>query len=324
MTEMQRHLQANTMAGNFRPGQTDGTVLRASTAGPKHMHQNMSQCLSKAWVIIDKELRQINQDRNSSYCFWWNSTGIPFAILLEKAGYLFEEQLQHLRFYSEVIVPELGDGPRPDGALKHWKSFMTDHHSPVEFSRAWNRRTELPVVRFSFEPIGQAAGTSWDPNNQYSGLRFVANQPLQIRGCDLLWFNHLWKTLIHFDTAQCSSRFTDEHYPEGTELNPSHKSRAFLVLELNKDGPMLKAYYMPVFKTAAARRSTMSIINDGIASLPRVPQGGRNGHRKLLTSWNQTIRVQVCPLRLLQPTVSHPISLASRYTCGASPHHLSL
>lgn len=264
------------------PALTDEAFLTAGRAGSKHMY-NISQCPPKSWVMINKELSGNNQDRNSNHQFWWASTGIPFAILLEKAGYLFEEQLQYLRFYFWVIIPELGDGPRHDGTLKHWKSFMTDHHCPVEFSWAWNHGTENPVVRFSFEPIGQAAGTPLDSNNQYAALRFVANQHRQIEGCDLLWFNHLWKTLIHFGAAQTLPQSTDGHCAEGTNLDPSHKSRAFLALELNKNGPMLKAYYIPVFKAATAKRSTMSIINDGIANLPSLPQGVRNGHRKLLS-----------------------------------------
>ncbi|KAG8169104.1 hypothetical protein KVR01_001853 [Diaporthe batatas] len=251
-------------------------------ADSKRLLRKVSESPPKAWVVIDQELSDLHKDRNSNHIFWWNSTGIPFAILLEKAGYQFEKQLQHLRFYFAVIVPELGDGTRHDGTLMHWKSFMTDHHSPVEFSWAWNRETELPVVRFSFEPIGQAAGTPLDPNNQYAALRLVANQHSQINGCDLLWFNHLWENLVQFDTIQNLCPSNNGMFPEGTESEPSHKSRAFLALELNKDCPMLKAYYMPVFKAAATGRTTMSVINDGITSLPYLPQGVLNGHRKLL------------------------------------------
>lgn len=280
--KLQHYLRGNTMTINMSPTLADKAFLTAGRDGSDHMH-NISHCQPKSWVMINKELSGNNQDRNSNHQFWWTSTGIPFAILLEKAGYLFEEQLQHLRFYFLVIIPELGDGPRHDGTWKHWKSFMTDHHCPVEFSWAWNRGTENPVVRFSFEPMGQAAGTPSDPNNQYAALRFVANQHRQIEGCDLLWFNHLWKTLIHFGAAQSSPQSTVASCTEGTELSPSHKSRAFLALELNKDGPMLKAYYIPVFKAAAAKWSTMSVINDGIASLPKLPQGVRNGHRRLLS-----------------------------------------
>lgn len=198
--EIQRLLNGNTMSCDLSPALIDGTALRITRDCSKQLHYNVPHALPEAWVVIDRELSELHQNRNPSHLFWWTSTGIPFAILLEKAGYLFEEQLHHLRFYFVVIVPELGGGPRPDDTLKHWKSFMTDHHSPVEFSWAWNRGTELPVVRFSFEPIGEVAGTQMDPNNQYAALRFVANQHSQILGCDLLWFNHLWEKLIHFNT----------------------------------------------------------------------------------------------------------------------------
>lgn len=280
---MQRALRRHTTTGSLLPSLIDDTVLKETrTNYLKLSHQKRSQCLPNAWIMVDKELSGTNPDRDFNHAFWWQSTGIPFAILLEKAGYLFQEQIQHLTFYFEVIVPSLGDGPRPDGTVKHWQSFMTDHHSPVEFSWAWNRGTELPVIRFSFEPIGEAAGTALDPSNQYAALRFVTNQHRHVEGCDLLWFNHMWKSLIHFDEPHLFSRYTEKHLPEVTESSPSHKSRAFLALELNEAGPMLKAYYMPVFKAAAVGRSTLSVINDGVSSLPSLPQGVRNGHKKLL------------------------------------------
>lgn len=272
------------MTGSHRPVLVDNDVLKdMKSACSKPLHQNKPQCVPNAWAVVDKEFFETNSDRNLSHLFWWHSTGVPFAILLEKAGYLFEEQLQHLMFYHGVIVPELGDGPHHDGTLKHWKSFMTDHHSPVEFSWAWNRGTELPVIRYSFEPIGEAAGTLLDPANQYAALRFVANQHGRIEGCDLSWFNHLWQTLIHFNGAQRLPRSTEKHLPGNIgPSRPSHKSRSFLAVELNKTGPMLKAYYMPVFKAAAVGRSTMSVINDGISGLPGLPRGVRDGHKKLL------------------------------------------
>lgn len=76
----------------------------------------------------------------------------------EKAGYSFEEQLRNLGFYFGVIIPEFRDGPNHDGFVKPWQSFMTDHHSPVELSWTWNHGMGLPVVGFSFDPIGSAAG----------------------------------------------------------------------------------------------------------------------------------------------------------------------
>lgn len=280
---MERSPKINTMTSKIIPHLMDGAVPGENKVNfAKPLHQNWPQCLPGAWAVVDKEMSAKQLDRNFAHMFWWQRTGIPFAILLEKAGYSFDEQLQNLRFYLEIIAPELGDGPRPDGTLRHWKSFMTDHHSPVEFSWAWNRGAELPVIRFSFEPIGAAAGTALDPNNQYAALRFVANQHCQIKGCDLSWFNHMWKTLIHFDDPSVCPRFTEKRRPGVTASSSSHKSRAFLAVELNKAGLMLKAYYMPVFKAAAVGRSVMSVINDGIASLPGLPQGVKNGHKKLL------------------------------------------
>lgn len=273
----------NTMTSKLLPDLIDVAVPGESRANfAKPTHRNFSQCLPQAWTVVNKELSAKHPDRNFAHMFWWHRTGITFAILLEKAGYSFDEQLQNLEFYFEIIAPELGDGPRHDGTLRHWRSFMTDHHSPVEFSWAWNRGAELPVIRFSFEPIGEAAGTALDPSNQYAALRFVENQHCQIKGCDLSWFNHMWKALIDFDDPPVCPQFTEKRHPGVTGSSLSHKSRAFLAVELNKAGPMLKAYYMPVFKAVAVGRSVMSVINDGIASLPGLPQGVRNGHKRLL------------------------------------------
>lgn len=80
------------MTGSHRPILVDNDFLKdIKSAGSKPLHQNKPQYVPNAWAVVDKELSETNPDRNLSHLFWWHSTGVPFAILLEKAGYLFEE-----------------------------------------------------------------------------------------------------------------------------------------------------------------------------------------------------------------------------------------
>ncbi len=90
--------------------------------------------------------------------FWWTKTGLLFADIMDQAGYSREIQDKYLNFYFHCIIPALG--PRPDPGNKHliWPSFMTDDHTPIELSWAWEQKTGSPEVRLSIEPIQRISG----------------------------------------------------------------------------------------------------------------------------------------------------------------------
>ena len=200
------------------------------------------------WALINKS----SSLENSDFDFWWRTTGIPLAILLQKAAYPVNDQLQNLLFYYQSIVPELGVGPNAQGLPRSWRSFMTDHYSPIELSWEWGCGGEAPTVRFSIEPIGPHAGTPMDPCNQYATTRLVHQYQPLIPNCDLRLFEHFSKELLSY-----------EHLP-----SRDHSSRTFVAFEFGKDNLMLKAYFLPAFKAAESNQSTWEIIRQAIQDLP--------------------------------------------------------
>lgn len=131
--------------------------------------------------------------------FWWRTTGLSLARMLSKAGYSVDSQSQQLLFYRFCVAPELGVGPDAQGKPQSWESFMTDSHTPVEFSWDWGCANDNPVVRYSIEPIGFNAGTPIDPFNEFAADRMIRGLRSILPNVDLEWFNHFSRTLLTFD-----------------------------------------------------------------------------------------------------------------------------
>ena len=209
------------------------------------------------WILVNNCLAE---EANSDLQFWWKTTGVTFAILLQKADYTVDAQCQSLLFYYYYVVPELGPGPNSQGLPRYWKSFMTDHFCPVEFSWEWGYKGESPTVRFSFEPIGPNAGEPGDPFNQFSSSRLVHQYQHMLPNCDLRCFDHFSKELLSYDGSQNDTDKSREYQ--------GHESRCFVAFDFGKAGIMLKAYFLPVFKAAKLRISTLAVICEGIKTLP--------------------------------------------------------
>lgn len=208
------------------------------------------------WVLINDYYPQASRD----FDFWWRTTGIPFASLLENAGYSFESQCQNLLFFYCFVVPELGAGGSARGLPGHWKSFMTDHFSLIEFSWEWGCGGEIPTVRLSIEPIGPYAGTAVDPLNQYTTARLVHQYQHLLRNCDLQLFDHFSKELLSY--SHCLNE------DEKNIHSQRHRSRTFVGFDFGDDGIILKAYLIPTFKAAEMGQRTWTTIFHAIQNLP--------------------------------------------------------
>ena len=204
------------------------------------------------WSLINSYFPRAGSD----FQFWWRTTGIPFALLLQKSGYTMDAQCQHLLFYYCCVVPELGAGPNSQGAPKHWKSFMTDDFAPIELSWEWGTGGKAPTVRFSIEPIGPQAGTPADPLNQDATGRLIRQYEPLLADCDTTLFEHFSNDLLSYN-----------HSSKDLE-SEGHKSRTFVAFELGKEGVMLKAYLMPCFKAAETKQSSWKMIVQSIKDLP--------------------------------------------------------
>lgn len=107
---------------------------------------------------------------------WWDSTAPVLESMLQDADYDTQHQYKILLFFYRFIVPHLGPFPelKNEASTSFWKSFMTEDHSPMEMSWAWESINGNPKVRFSIEAIGREAGSTSDPFNQKETMKLIA------------------------------------------------------------------------------------------------------------------------------------------------------
>lgn len=208
------------------------------------------------WGFIDQNLPQVVPDFN----FWWNKAGLPYVVLLQEAGYSTASQLQQLLFFYYYVIPELGAACDANGMPRDWKSFMTDHFSPIEFSWEWGPKYENPSIRYSIEPIGPIAGTPMDPFNQHATTQLAHRYQRLFQNCDLTLFEYFSDHLLSYETSDGPI--------EKSGGEAGHSSRSFLAIDSSEGGTMLKAYFIPTFKARVLGRSTWDIIALAIENLP--------------------------------------------------------
>ncbi|KAI6087247.1 aromatic prenyltransferase [Hypoxylon rubiginosum] len=205
----------------------------------------------------DKSVR--NQEQISAVAahhvnHWHRTAGRVLDIFMQRAFY---SQISHdhiMSFFAGTIVPFLGPSDTPD--FKRWKSFMTDDHTPIELSWDWRGLTDndKPIIRFSVEPVGLAAGTSADPVNT-SGPESFKHMLIQVfPKMDMSWFNH-------FDSF--FNRHTTEAIPE-----ESHQSRIFWGFDLCEAQITTKAYFFPGRSARKMGTTNLGAIGESLASAP--------------------------------------------------------
>lgn len=104
---------------------------------------------------------------------WEHKAGRPLSILLQKASYDLEAHITFLRFFLDYTIDALGPSYNFQDGTSLWKSFMSDDHTPIEFSWQWRATGNFPTIRFSIEAINQSAGTSADPFNLQAQSRLI-------------------------------------------------------------------------------------------------------------------------------------------------------
>lgn len=187
--------------------------------------------------------------------YWWTRCGPLLATLLDSSGsYTQEQKTRHMRIFRDVVTPTLG--PPPERAKV--TPMLTIDGSPVEPS--WNFQEDMNIVRYSFEPLWDNAGT---PENPFPGdqmptltplLRYVSDD------VDLRWFDQIWK----------SWNVVGQEAQTAKAKLPPHKSRiplVFFAFDLKEDKCYLKAYVFPILKHLATGLSTKQLVFNQIRSL---------------------------------------------------------
>lgn len=182
--------------------------------------------------------------------------GPSLAVMLQEAGYDLHSQYESLLFHYRYVIARLGVRPTADGLPSNWKSFMTDDFSPVEFSWSWDN-AERPMIRYSIEAIGSAAGTAVDPFNQEMTKELVHQLSLAVPAVDWKWYDQLSRAFGIFD----------ESINEDDSLKSKTGSTSvFLAFEMRSEGVLVKAYFFPL-KCLKTNISRLDIFSDGIKSM---------------------------------------------------------
>lgn len=201
--------------------------------------------------------------RSSDHQFWWDTTGRLFAKLIEGAGYTAAEQYRELFFYALWVAPELGPSPDEYGQVRRWRSTGTPDSTPIDFSWEWGL-DGTGVVRYSFEPIGEHAGTALDPLNQYATENWI--QRLQQHGLvpslDLEYYRHFTNTIL------LAPEIVREKTAEGFIEETTPKAGTVVALDIEKAGPVMKIYIYPGLKAAELGISNLDVVAQSIRSLP--------------------------------------------------------
>lgn len=183
--------------------------------------------------------------------YWWRSCGYALAILLGRAGYSFAAQIRFLDFFARCIAPKLGIANEP--GVERWASFMTDDHNPIELSWDWYTGSEPPKIRFSVEPVGEAAGTADDPRNDLIAGEFLKDLLRELPATSMQW-------LYHFDSYFRLG--IENHSPVG------HHSQIFWAFDLNEKDVTVKAYLFPEYRAHTTQKTNVQVISEAIETAP--------------------------------------------------------
>ncbi|KAF5627299.1 tryptophan dimethylallyltransferase [Fusarium tjaetaba] len=182
-----------------------------------------------AWKTLDKWLPPLSGDKE----WWWKTLGLQLHTLLAEADYDLNEQYKALLLLYRWVVPEMG--PRPRSSMAPWNSFMTDDHSPIEYSWKWNSGNKKPDIRYAIELVSPLAGTKQDPFNQIPTRNLVYNLARNIPELDLTWFEHFSHELLG-----------PEYLTTSTSGISTKGSTIFAALELLHGRLSVKVYFIPV------------------------------------------------------------------------------
>ncbi len=210
------------------------------------------------WRVMSKNLK--HEETNAQ--LWWKSTGSLLATLLYEAKYSVTVQCDILLFYFLILTPQLGPHPQALRGYSPWHSFMTDDNIPIELSWEWGLRDKSPVVRLSIEPIGLDAGTPQHTLNEFATNAVVDNFQHIYPSTDLSLFHYFSKELLTYNVERGDN--------DRAWATVGHQSRSFLAFDFGETTPMLKAYFLPIFKAMETGQSTMALISQAIDRLSKL------------------------------------------------------
>ncbi|GAB1318078.1 4-O-dimethylallyl-L-tyrosine synthase [Madurella fahalii] len=187
------------------------------------------------------------------------------SAMMRMAGYAEHCQTAHREFFARNVASSLGPYPvGTRGRPSSWQSFMTDNHTPLELSWSWSSRQGNPVVRYSAEPIGWAAGTRFDPLNTRATVELLAKTPMLAPTLDLSLYSYFLKALTVSVAASSGQREDELTNTDGA------LSQTFIAFDLGQHGMVVKYYFMPTLKARFSGISSLELVQAAIREAPEV------------------------------------------------------
>ncbi|TFY54389.1 hypothetical protein EVJ58_g8892 [Rhodofomes roseus] len=152
-------------------------------------------------------------------------------------------------------------------ASRDYISYITDDHSPVEFSCMFDARGK-PVIRFSIDPIARQRDRCEPAIKLFEDY----GASLELSDADLAW------------CRICASELTmttRDGHPGTGSTRPRYSSQYFVAFELLGSVPSMKAYFLPETVASVTGKSKLELITKTVDQLALDAPG-------LTTAWTNT------------------------------------
>ncbi|KAK6223605.1 dimethylallyl tryptophan synthase [Colletotrichum tabaci] len=198
----------------------------------------------------------IDPPLNPKHRWWWDRCAPLLNSLLNSAGsYTPEEKADHLRVFRDVVVPSFGT-PTPEAKVKPLLTYDGSTFEP-----SWNfTEGDDGVIRYTFEPLGDDAGSEEDP---FAGEIGRSMMPILSRvssDVDLRWYEQIVNAWFVTPDEAAAAR---QNMPAAVQRIP----QVFLAYDMKRAKRVLKAYLFPVLKHFATGAATSDLVFDLIPKL---------------------------------------------------------
>jgi DMATS type aromatic prenyltransferase len=243
--------------------------------------------------------------------FWRRTCGVALGTFLSHALYSPIAQGEILHFFIRHVIPYMGREHDGDAETKGWQSFMTDDHNPIELSWDWGTGEQLPIIRFSIEPVGLDAGAFADPDNTYATANFRDDVLKVLPETNMVWFEHF---------EGFFNRYGAQGAVEG------HCSKVFWAFDLREDGITSKAYFFPGYRARLTGQTNLQVISEGIEEAPfcrqRKVAALETFREYIATNPDTAFELDMLAIDLIDPRKSRlKIYFRTRQTAWEDVHH---
>ncbi|KAK7050259.1 Pyr-redox-2 domain-containing protein [Favolaschia claudopus] len=165
---------------------------------------------------------------------WWHTTILPIIAFMRQADYPEVAVQSYTAFFQAAVLPLLG----PAGEKPLYASWMTDDHTPLEFSLIVAKTGER-LIRFSIEPYVLAhSGDTYIGSLRDALLRLsVAITPTSPFSLD--WFDICAEELLSIADMQVTK--------------PGCTSQTFIGFDCAHDSVSMKVYFIPRIRALATK-----------------------------------------------------------------------